>query len=518
MTNDYLIHQRLERSALDHPASVAVATVDRSVTYERLDQHAGQIASTLMTSGVTLGDRVGVLMDKSPAAVAALYGVMKAGGVYVPIDPAMPVPRIVMIAEDCGLQVIVTEAGLLPEVAEVNSAVGAIHTALVVDGSADRGDGGGLAVLDVDVIGDSPPQVPSLSILDTDLAYILYTSGSTGRPKGVMLSHRNALAFVDWAVDEVSLHPDDRLSSHAPFHFDLSIFDLYAAASVGASVTIVPKVASMFPAELIRFIDEQAITVWYSVPSILTMLVQRGGLGAGALPSLRAVVFAGEVFPTRHLAALMQAVPHASFHNWYGPTETNVCTAYRVPDVPRAADGDIPIGRAIANVRASVVDESGADVSPGEVGELLISGATVMRGYWGDEDKTSQRMFVDRGAPGFRTGDLVKADDAGSYRFVGRKDHQIKSRGYRIELGEIETVLYSHEDVALCAVVALPDETITNRIKAYVVSHSPLLDASALVGFCSERIPRYMIPESFEFVDELPLTSTGKVDRQRLVG
>jgi acyl-coenzyme A synthetase/AMP-(fatty) acid ligase len=248
------------------------------------------------------------------------------------------------------------------------------------------------------------------------------------------------------------------------------------------------------------------------------LLAHRGGLAEGDLPHLRVVIFAGEVFPTAHLAGLMELLPDAAFWNFYGPTETNVCTAYHVPAPPDPALGDIPIGAPIDGVVARVVTEDGTEAAPGAEGELLIGGPTVMQGYWGDEVKTKERLIADPLGGNrlvYRTGDLVIELPDGNFRFRGRRDHQIKSRGYRIELGEIETVLHAHPAVRECVAVAVPDELITNRIHAHVVVRDDA-STSELARFCGERLPSYMIPDHFEFWDALPRTSTEKVDRQAL--
>jgi amino acid adenylation domain-containing protein len=375
------------------------------------------------------------------------------------------------------------------------------------------------AVHGPEAIGTQPTRQIDVDVLDQDLAYILYTSGSTGEPKGVSLTHRNAMAFVTWAAEEFDVGPSDRLSSHAPFHFDLSVFDLFAAAHGAAAVVLVPPRASVFPLEVARFLREQNITVWYSVPSILTAMTTHAAVEALDAPDLRTLLFAGEVFPTKHLRRLMALLPHVRFANLYGPTETNVCTWYEVPPLPEDLVADIPIGRPITNDEVRILGEDGRPVAPGEPGELVVRGATVMRGYWADPERTERSLVPDPcgGAfpdPVYRTGDIVREDPDGNLRYLGRRDAQIKSRGYRIELGEIETALISHPMVRECAVVAVPDELITNRIKAFIVGCA---DERELVRFCGQRIPKYMIPQAFEFRDDLPKTSTGKTDRRALV-
>ena len=277
---------------------------------------------------------------------------------------------------------------------------------------------------------------------------------------------------------------------------------------------LVPPLVSVFPSEVRRFIETAGITVWYSVPSILAMLAIRGGLEAGDLPGLRTILFAGEVFPTNHLRRLVEALPHVRFANLYGPTETNVCTWYEVPR-GKELGAEVPIGRPIPGVEALLLDETGAAVAPGEVGDLAIRGPTVMHGYWGDPERTSRVLTSGPDGRVYRTGDLVREGEGGELRFLGRRDAQIKVRGYRVELGEIEAALNAVPSVVECAVLAIPDETVTNRLKAYVVTTQDIT-AAELITLCGDRLPRYMIPDEFEFRRALPKSSTGKIDRRQL--
>jgi amino acid adenylation domain-containing protein len=513
---DFLLQHPLERIADEKPNAVAVNDSKRQITYGELHRRSNQVAHLLGELGVVKGDRVGVYIDKSIEAVTALYGAMKAGAAYVPFDPDAPSGRLAFIARDCGIRVVLTgqeKAQLWPSL--VSDAE--IDWLITLNGGPEGGSSGA-PVFDSTEVDSRPETSPHIPLVDHDLAYILYTSGSTGNPKGVMLTHRNALAFVRWATEEFGITSEDRLSSHAPFHFDLSIFDLFAAASAGASVTLVPPKVSLFPPQLVKFLESQRITVWYSVPSILTMLTLRGGLSAGDLLSLRAVLFAGEVFPTKYLTQLMELVPHARFANLYGPTETNVCTWYDVAVAPDPSQ-DIPIGKAIPNDDVFVMTEAGRPAQPGERGELYVRGATVMRGYWGDPERTSSSMVADPrqgslGDPAYKTGDIVELLPDGLFRYVGRRDSQVKTRGYRVELGEIEAAINSHPDVMECAVIAVADDMVTNRLQAYVVA--PGRDTQNLVDHCRGLLPRYMVPDNFEFLDRLPKTSTGKLDRQAL--
>jgi len=502
------------------PERTAVADRGRSLTYAELETVSNRLAHLLVDRGVRRGDRVGLFLDKSIESLVGIYGVLKAGAAYVPLDPGAPPSRLGYIASNAGIRCLLTGVEKSSEWAGLDLEAGSTETLVVLNGESavDEVPHGielvaGGSALD-DYSGDAPPAIRSSP---DDLAYVLYTSGSTGDPKGVMLSHRNSLAFVEWATDEFQVGENDRLSSHAPLHFDLSVFDLFAAARGGAAVELVPQSISIFPVELARFIRDTRISVWYSVPSILTMLVLRGKLHEIEPPALRAVLFAGEVFPTKYLHRLMELLPDARFANLYGPTETNVCTWYEVPPFVDDPPDSIPIGKAISGVDVFAVTDDGRVAVADEVGELCVKGPTVMQGYWGDPERTARALQQDASdAAVYRTGDLVRLDDDGNWRYLGRRDEQIKSRGYRIELGEIEVVLNSHPDVVECAVVAVADEIVTNRIKAFVVTSAPVSEEE-LVNFSLDRLPRYMIPEFFEFRDELPKSSTGKIARKALV-
>jgi amino acid adenylation domain-containing protein len=513
-----LLHHLLEASAHSRPDGTAIVDRERTLSYAELDEQANRLAHVLHDLGVSPGDRVGLFLDKSLESLIAIYGILKAGGTYVPFDPQAPIARLAYIARNAEIRCLATggekasgwrglaEAGAPLEALVVLNATGQVESPAP-----------GVRALTRDALAAAPATAPAVERTDSDLAYILYTSGSTGDPKGVMLSHRNALAFVEWAGDEIGVTASDRLSSHAPLHFDLSVFDLFAAARTGASVTLVPPESSIFPIELARWIQRSRITVWYSVPSVLSMLAQRGNLNAAPLPELRAIVFAGEVFPVKYLVQLMELLPHVRFHNWYGPTETNVCTAYPVPPLSEGRPTTVPIGKAIGGVEVFEVDENGERLPPGEVGELWVRGPTVMQGYWGDPYRSARSLIVGSSPEEsvYKTGDLVSRQPDGNYLFLGRSDAQIKSRGYRIELGEIETALYAHPGVVECAVTAVPDEMFSNRIKAYVVVRHGV-DEADLIRFCRDRLPRYMVPEMFEFRDELPKSSTGKIARRQL--
>ena len=512
----YLLQQLLSKSACKHPEKPAVWARGRSLTYRELEERSNQLAHLLRKHGVQNGDRVGIYFPKTVESLVAMFGVLKAGGVYVPLDPQQPAQRIQYIIDNCAIRALVTTRdklrGLDP------AAIRSVQFSVFTDGANGEATAQGFSWGE---LANFPSSAPPDGLFPTtlDLAYILYTSGSTGRPKGVMLSHQNALTFIDWCADIFQIQPEDRLSSHAPLHFDLSVFDVYNAIEAGATVYMVPDDALLFPATLAKFMAEKAISVWYSVTSALVHLVLHGNLKTQNLERLRLMLFAGEIFPIKYLRQLAEMLPNVELYNLYGPTETNVCTYYRVDRAQLPNMEKIPIGRACANTEVFAVDEQQRLIQPGQTGELYVRGPSVTNGYWGDPEKTHKMVVPNYFQTHYeekmyRTGDLVVLREDGDYDFIGRRDNQIKSRGYRIELGEIESALLSHPAVKEVAVVAIPDEEVSNRIKAVVAAHEgATLTAAHLQQHCAQRVPKYMIPDVIEFRETLPKTSTGKLDR-----
>jgi amino acid adenylation domain-containing protein len=352
----------------------------------------------------------------------------------------------------------------------------------------------------------------------TDLAYILYTSGSTGRPKGVMLSHENATTFVDWCSETFLPLASDSFSSHAPFHFDLSVLDVHVCFKHGATLVLIPEDLGKDPVRLARLIADERITIWYSAPSILSLLAQFGNLPDLDLSALRHVLFAGEVFPVKHLRTLCELLPARRYFNLYGPTETNVCTFYEVkPPVPPARTTPYPIGKTCSHLRSRVVGDADRDVERRQEGELCIAGPGVMQGYWALPDQTAKGFLTaPDGSRWYRTGDIVVEDEDGNYIYRGRRDRMIKRRGYRVELGEIEAGLYRHPRVKEAAVVAVQEEDGV-RVAAFLAGHDK--GGASLIEmkrFCSQHLPLYMIPDRIVWLEALPKTSTDKVDYQRL--
>jgi amino acid adenylation domain-containing protein len=480
------LHRLVIDSARRSPDLPAVVNDDGTLRYGELDARADALARRLSSLGVGPGDRVIVWAEKSASVVVATQAVLRLGAAYVPLDGTSPVARVGVVARDCDARAVCT----------TGERMRALRGELGPEGR----------YLDLGEPLDEHAAPVDAAVAPDDLAYILYTSGSTGTPKGVCVSHRNALAFVGWAVATLGAEPGDRFANHAPFTFDLSVLDLYAAFSAGASVHLVSAELAYAPGQLVDFMYERKISVWYSVPSALILMMRNGGmLTRPPSPALRAVLFAGEPFPIEYVRQLASWTD-ATLLNLYGPTETNVCTFHQVTPADLDRDHPVPIGRASSGDTVWALRPDGGTAGPGEEGELVVDGPTVMLGYWGREPQRGPYL----------TGDLVRVVADGRFDYVGRRDHMVKVRGHRIELGEVEAVLGAHPDVDEVAVLVI-GETMNSRLEAFVVARPGREPGVlSLKQHCARRLPRYMIADRFHFVPELPRTRNGKVDRMAL--
>ena len=520
------LSQLLELAAARRPDHPAVEDEQgHTLTYARLAHAADRLATRMARWGVGRGDRVGLFLPKGIAAVAAIHGILKVGAAYVPVDPTAPPRRGVGILADAGVKAVVIAAALAPALRQAWPGPGPRPRLIVVaDPAVATEPATATTPLDPpdaawgEVLADRTPAPLAPERDPNDLAYILYTSGSTGQPKGVMHSHGGAFTFLDWCARTFATGPDDRFASHAPFHFDLSVFDLFASCRAAATLIVIGEALGKDPVRLGAFLARRRPSVWYSAPSILALLAEHGGLDRQGAAAPRLVLFAGEVFPIASLRRLRALWPEAEFWNLYGPTETNVCTAQPIPKtIPDDRTTPFPIGSVCPPLRSRVVDEAGRDVPAGTLGELWIAGPGVMRGYFGQPELTEQAFSR---APGgeawYRTGDLVVDDGNGSYTFHGRRDRMIKKRGYRIELGEIESALQCHEGVERAAVVAQSNDTGVAITAFVTMKPDHKKSIITMKRHCTVYLPHYMVPDSITFLPSLPTTSTDKVDYQGL--
>lgn len=492
----------LRLSAEKHPHRPALLAPGREpVAYAQVYETALELAHFLAAQGVRTGHRVGFCLPKSALSVYAIFGIMENGAAYVPLDSEAPESRNQYILEDCQACGLITSPGLAQQYAD---ALGA--------NVRERLDIPGLPLV---WLGLQHPAAKPLAI-PAQLAYILYTSGSTGLPKGVLITQQNALCFVEWAGDEFGITENDVFSSIAPFHFDLSVFDLFTAMRHGASVLLIDAQMAKNPMQLAELIAQHQISVWYSTPTTLKMMLRFGRMERHDHQSLRLVLFAGEVFPLTPLREIQERWAMARFYNLYGPTETNVCTFHPIPEhIPEGHPPPFPIGRACPFAQCRVlVEEQSHALQTGLEGELIVAGLSVMPGYLNLPERNAQAFLTENGTQWYRTGDIVRVNDELELEYVSRLDRMIKRHGYRIELGEVEAALHRHPAISEAGVISVELANNEIQIAAFYTTKNghPAIPFLALKDFLAGQLPGYMIPDKLIHLEETPKTATYKIN------
>jgi amino acid adenylation domain-containing protein len=518
-----LLQEGVAAQARARPSATAIVFNRERLAYGALEEASNRLAHLLRETGCRRGDRVGLLMPKTPGAIVAMLGVLKADAIYVPMDPASPAARHARLLEVSDCQCILA-AGLVGE--NIRGALDAADLARrPMIGWLDDGPPPDIeADFGARDLAAQPATAPAYANSGDDVAHILFTSGSTGLPKGVMITHASVLHFIRWARGYFGTTDTDRISQHPPLHFDLSTFDVYGTLSAGAELHLVPPELNLLPPRLAQFMRDAALTQWFSVPSALNLMAKFDAVRQGDFPSLRRVLWCGEALPTPTLMYWMRRLPHVRFTNLYGPTETTIASSYyTVPRCPTDEREPIPIGGACAGEELLILDGQLRPAPAGEIGDLYLRGVGLSPGYWGDHEKTRSAFLPCPGGSGprdriYKTGDLARRGSDGFVYFIGRADTQIKSRGYRIELGEIEAALHSLPALQESAVVAIPSEGFEGSLIccAYVPAAGHDATASALRKSLTALVPGYMLPARWMRLELLPKNENGKIDRPRL--
>ncbi|MGE0704100.1 MAG: amino acid adenylation domain-containing protein [Vicinamibacterales bacterium] len=495
-----------ERSAIIEPGN-------GFISYAELDRLADAVADRLRAHRLRPGARVGLYLQRSTDAIAAMLGTLRAGYAYVPVDPRAPVDRIAASHADCRVQLTLVEARFAQAYADAMARVGwqpLIHAV----GEPRLGR----ALLDWTAADDvrDVPGVAADRALTSDIACLLYTSGTTGRPKAWLMSRRAIEAHASWCHALLSPSRDDVFANHAQFSFGMSLFDIYSSLGCGATLVLVPEEARQHATRIVELLAHERVTIWFSGSTALSLIGQVPDLETRDLSALRAVAFAGDVFPLRQLSTLRQRLRHPRYFNFYGSTETNVALFYELPEASTLEEPP-PIGRPCAHYEARVATESGGDAPAGTSGELQLRGAGLTSGYWNQED-SSERVCAaaDGGEPWFRTRDLVAQLPTGDFRYMGRLGRMIKLRGYRVEPGEIESRLYEHPSIREAGVVPVEGAQGLELVAHIRTADDEGLSTVALKEFCAVKLPPYMVPARFQFHEQLPRTSSGKIDLQQL--
>ncbi len=519
-----LLQHQVSARAQSLPDATALVWGNVRMTYGELEETSNRLANLLVETGCEPGERVGLLSPKRPMSIVGMLAALKAGAIYVPLDPADPAPRLArtLAAADCRWILMAGRGAhaLQSALCEQQLARMPLVGCLDEEPSAARA----LApVFELADLAEFSPRAPVIG-RQSEVAQILFTSGSTGTPKGVMVTHTGIAHFVRWANTHFGIAGADRISQHAPLRFDIATFDIFGALWSGAELHPVPHEVNLLPHKLAELIRDSRLTQWFSVPAVLNLLAKFDVVREHDFPELRRILFAGEVLPTPTLIYLMQRLPHVRFTNLYGPTETTISSSYHtIAQCPRDERAPIPIGVACDGEELRVLDKQLQPVPDGEIGDLYIGGVGVSPGYWRDPEKTRAAFINDPTDPGsgeriYRTGDRAWRDADGLFYYCGRADTQVKSRGYRIELGEIEAALKTLPELLESAVVAVASDGFegTTVCCAYVPQPGTEPGLEQLRGALARRVPGFMLPAAWQRYDRLPRNPNGKVDRPLL--
>jgi amino acid adenylation domain-containing protein len=510
LLHDYLIH-----SARHLGGKVALVCGKRRITYGEIEARSNAIAHHLVASGVARGDRVIIFADNTVETVVSFWAVLKANAVVCIVNPLTKRDKLGYLLNDCRPSALITDKHLYPIFKEPAEACPSLRR-VIVSGSIDDAELTGLPhAVHWDVAGvtghDAPP---TRSCIDIDLAAIVYTSGSTGDPKGVMLTHRNMLAACTSIASYLALCEDEVILNVLPLAFDYGLYQMIMAFRTGARLVLERSFA--FPAQILGLIADERVTGLPGVPTIFSMLSGLKSIKEHDLSSIRYVTNTGATLPVKHIRLLQDMFPAVRIYSMYGLTECKRCTFLPPEDIDRKP---LSVGIAIPNTEMWIVDEEDRRVGPGVVGQLVIRGATVMRGYWGKPEATARKLKAGPlpGEQVLYTGDYCRIDAEGYLYFIGRSDEIIKSRGEKVAPKEVENVLMDIPGVREAAVIGVPDELLGQAVKAFVViEQGRTLGEKQLQKECQRRLESFLVPKCIVIVPSLPRTDTAKLNKRAL--
>jgi amino acid adenylation domain-containing protein len=513
-----LLNEFLERSAGLFPGKTALICRHQRLTFADIDHAANSLAHALVEEGFARQDRA----VNSVASVVCIFAVLKAGGVFVIIDPQVKVKKLQYMLEDCQARILFTDAAHLAAVSG-----GVYHSAylkhiVLTDDEPSVTDvvppAGSPAVLSYPaLLSQHPKAYPVPSCSDTDLASLIYTSGSSGKPKGVMLTHRNMVSAADSIIQYLENNENDVILDSLPLAFDYGLYQVLMAFKFGG--TVVLEKAFVYPQQMINLIVRERVTGWPIVPMIAAILVRLKNLENHDFSSLRYITSTGQSLPPQHIVHLRKAFPRVKIYSMYGLTECKR-VAYLPPE--QLEKRPASVGKAMPNTEAYIVDNKGDVIKKSwQSGELVVRGPNVMKGYWNLPEETA-RALRPGPYPGERilfTGDLFQQDEEGFLYFLGRKDDIIKTAGHMVSPKEVENVLCEKEDVVEAAVVGVDDKILGNAVQAFVhLTDTSRSTAEDIIRFCSGRLEDFAVPKKVVLCGALPRTATGKIQKRELVG
>jgi long-chain acyl-CoA synthetase len=509
-----LLHDLFEHSATQNPERIALVSDGQRHSFGELLERSRQLAAALHVAGLQRGDRVALFLDNRVEMAVAVWAVLQAGGVFMPINPLTKADKLAYMLNDARARVLITQDNLS----------GAWQPALAHNTSVDVAWVCGQASAEARCQPfpafnpDDSATFTHGGLIDQDLAAIIYTSGSTGDPKGVMLSHLNMVSACTSVSTYLGLRADDTVLCALPLAFDYGLYQLLMAARVGA--TLVLERSFTFPVKVLEVMVRERVTVFPGVPTMFAMLMNLQTLPSFDLGALRMITNTAAALSEAHIERLRALFPQATLFSMYGLTECKRVT-YLPPD--QLDIRPTSVGRGMPNEEVWLVDEASERLPNGSTGELVVRGSNVMRGYWEKPEATAQRLKPgpviggQTGAPVLYTGDLFRTDSEGYLYFVARKDDIIKSRGEKVSPKEVENALYAIDGVFEAAVIGVPDDLLGQAVKAFVVPKPGVtLTERDVIKQCLARLESFMAPKHVEFVESLPKTDTGKIKKTGL--
>jgi len=509
-----LVHEWLSRTANRYPDKVALIYGDQRLTYGQIQGHVTRLAAGLICLGLERGDRVAILVGNRPEAIIAMYGAMKAGGVFVMISDQVKGPKLAYILDNCQAKILIAHAS---KASVIKDAFTQIRTRprLIWIGAE-----GGQPPLRKGCLWEEVLDGQDLSVvqwprcIDVDLAALIYTSGSTGQPKGIMSTHHNIVSAARSIIQYIGNEPDDVVLDVLPLSFDYGLYQVIMAFMYGG--TVVLERSFVYLHEVLCRIAQHRVTGWPVVPTIVAMLLRLQDLTRYDLGSLRYITNTGAALPTEHIARLRRLLPNVRIFSMFGLTECKrVC--YLEPGQLDQRPGSV--GKAMPNCEVFIVDEDGRQVGPGQIGQLVVRGSNVMQGYWADPQLTG-KTYIPGAYPEDRrllTGDLFKMDSDGYLYFVARQDDMIKCKGERVSPKEVEDAILRMPGVSEVAVIGVPDEVLGQAIKAFVVpAPGCQISPEQVVRFACAKLESFMVPSQVVIASDLPKTANGKIDKRML--
>ncbi len=513
-----LVHHFLENSATRFPDKIALIYGDRRLTYLEINQSADRLASALAAMGVKRQDRVAIFHGNTAETVISVFAVLKAGAIFVLLNPAMKEKKLNYILRDSGARALIVASTSAPIIYAALNNVTDLENIIWIGNTPSTSQDFSKALnhylWDVIQLNRSASRLLKDANIDLDLATIIYTSGSTGEPKGVMSAHYNVVSAAKSITQYLQNTPEDIILSVLPLSFDYGLYQLLMTFLFGGTLILGKSFA--YPRQIIELLVAENVTGFPIVPTMLALLLQGKHLSSYDLRSLRYITNTAAALPTTHIAKLRRLLPHVRIYSMYGLTECKRVSYLPPDELDHRPDS---VGIPIPNEEVFIVDDDGHELGPNQIGQLVVRGSNVMRGYWNAPEQTAQTFRPGRypGESLLYTGDLFKKDEDGFLYFVARNDDLIKTKGERVSPKEIENIICEIEGVAEAAVIPIPDDLLGQAIKAFVVKdHENNLSENQIRVYCQKNLEPFMVPKQIVFQDSLPKSPSGKIAKRLL--